>query len=202
MSSRNRSASGVYERVAAFIEFDQVRTGGRIGNPTVDQEAQGYGPNVQAAIDDLWNKALIGPGSIYLSLSSLSPSTAPTVSRSQSVTTTVTGVANADSTITVGGVPVAINAGNDSNLVATKIAQALSAQPFITSATSSGNTVSYTWIDTFAHPTDNYTQVGVTLSSKTTVYGGQPGYLGYGSWELLGSEAKYGTTIYSWLRIA
>ena len=200
--SRNRSASGVYERDAAFITFDQTRTGGRIGNPSVDQEAQGYGPNVQAAIDDMWAKVLIAPGSIYQSISSTSPSVPPTVSRSQTTTVTAAGVANADSTLSIAGVPVAVNAGNDASLIATKIGQALTAQPFMSNVAVTGTSVTYTWVDTFAHPTDNYTQVGVTISSTTSVRGGQPGYLGYGSWELLGSETKYGTTIYSWLRIA
>jgi len=42
----------------------------------------------------------------------------------------------------------------------------------------------------------------LTVSTTTTTYGGTPGYLGYGWWELLGSEAKYGKTFYSWLRIS
>lgn len=200
--SRNRSASGVYERVAAFITFDQTETGGRIGDPSPSQEAQGYGPNIQAAIDDMWSKVLIIPGAVFQSLSNLSPSTPPTVSRSQTTVVTVSGIANSDNTLSIATIPVPIQAGNDANLIATKIAQTLSAQPFMTSAVATGATVTYTWADTQAHPTDNYTQNGVTITSTTTTRGGQPGYLGYGSWELLGSETKYGTTIYSWVRIA
>lgn len=201
--SINRQAAGVTERNANFIEFDQTRTGGAIGNPTTAQENEGYGePNVQSAIDDMWEKALVIPGTVYQTVSAVNPGTAPTVSTSQTVQLTIAGTPTANGNLTVAGINVAVLTSDAATGVATKIAAALATQGFISSAAAAGAVVTYSYVDSNAHPVDNKVQNGITMSTKTTTYGGKPGYLGYGSWELLGSETKYTRTIYSWLRIA
>lgn len=201
--SQNRNAAGVTEHTADFITFNQQRTGGVIGGATPTQETNGYDlPNVQSAIDDIWEKALVIPGTVYQTVSATDPSVAPTANHSQVVQLTVAGTPSANGSLTVAGVSVAVLTTDAATDVATKIATTLSAQPFISSASAAGAVVTYTYNDANAHPVDNKVQLGVTLSTKTTTYGGTPGYLGYGSWELLGSETKYTRTIYSWLRIA
>ena len=201
--SINRQAAAVTERVAAFIEFDQSLTGGAIGNATAEQEGNGYDqPNVQSAIDDIWAKALVIPGTVYQTVSATNPGIAPTVSTSQTVQLTITGTPTANGNLTVAGVAVAVLTSDTATGVATKISTTLAAQGFISSASVAGAVVTYSYVDSNAHPVDNKVQNGITMSTKTTTYGGTPGYLGYGSWELLGSETKYTRTIYSWLRIA
>lgn len=201
--SINRQAADVTEHNAAFIVFDQLHTGGVIGTATAEQISNGYSlPNVQQAIDDLWAIALVIPGSVYQSLSATDPSVAPTVSNSQTVQLTVTGTPTANGTITVANINVAVLTTDTASGVATKIAAAMNAQTFISSASALAGVVTYSYVDSGAHPVDNKVQNGITMSSKTTTLGGSPGYLGYGSWELLGSETKFTRTIYSWLRIA
>ena len=201
--SINRNAAGVTEHTADFITFNQQRTGGVIGTATTDQENNGYSTaNVQSAIDDIWEKALVIPGTIYQTVSATDPSVVPTVTRSQVVQLTVAGTPTANGNLILAGVNVAVLTSDTATSVTTKIAAALSAQLFISSASAAGVVVTYTYTDSNAHPVDNKIQLGVTTSTKTTTYGGRPGYLGYGSWELLGSETKYTRTIYSWLRVA
>ncbi|MNO52432.1 GP11 baseplate wedge protein [compost metagenome] len=201
--SINRQAAGVTEHTAAFATFDQTRSGGAIGDATPAQQSSGYDqPNVQSAIDDLWDRALIIPGSVYHTLSAIAPSIEPTVLYSQTVQLTITGVPTANGNITVDSTNVAVLTTDTAAGVASKIATVMAAQPFISSASVAGAVVTYTYVDTDTHPVDNKVQNGITMSTKTTVFGGEPGYLGYGSWELLGSDTKYTRTIYSWLRIA
>lgn len=201
--SINRRAADVTEHTAAFTTFDQTVTGGSIGNATLTQQGNGYDePNVQAAIDDLFTRITITPGAVFQSISSIDPSVERTVSYSQSVQLTVTGTPTANGNITVAGATVAVLTTDTAIGVATKIAAALSAQAYISSATRVSAVVTYTYVDSNAHPVDNKTQNGVTLSTQTLVHGGAPGYLGYGSWELIGSETKFTRTIYNWLRIA
>lgn len=201
--SINRRAADVTEHTAAFITFDQTVTGGSIGNATLAQQGNGYdAPNVQAAIDDLFGRIAFVPGSIYQSISSIDPSVARTVSFSQSVQLTVAGTPTANGNITVAGATVAVLTTDTAIGVATKITTALNAQSYISSATRVGAVVTYTYVDSSTHPVDNKTQNGVVLSTQTLSHGGSPGYLGYGSWELMGSETKFTRTIYSWLRIA
>jgi len=199
--SINRSAAAVVEKIAAFVEFNQLSTGGVIGNPTIDQQNAGYGPNVQAAIDDLWAKVLIIPGQVITTLSAVNPATTPASSNSQSVQLTVTGTPTANGNITVSGNTIAVLTTDTANGVAAKIQAVLDATPSIVASVAS-NVVTYTYTDTYQYPVDNKVQNGITFSTKTTVLGGQPGYLGYGSWELVGSETKYTRTFYSWLRVA
>lgn len=201
--SINRSAAAVTENNAAFIKFDQTVTGGAIGNPTTAQQNSGYSdPNVQAAIDDIWNKVLIQPGQVITTVSATNPAVVPGSSTSQTTQLTVTGTPTANGNITVIGINVAVLNSDTQNSVASKIQAALAALPYISSATVASNVVTYTYADTGAHPVDNKVQNGITMSTKTTVNGGTPGYLGYGSWELLGSETKYTRTLYSWMRVA
>lgn len=201
--SRNRNAADVIEHTASFTLYDQTVTGGALGNPTEAQQNNGYDqPNVQAAIDDLWNKVLLVPGTVYTSLSSINPAVAPTSSTSQAVQLTLSGTPSASGNLTIAGINVAILNTDTAATAATKVAAALAAQPYISSASAAGAVVSYAYVDTNVHPVDNKVQLGITMVSKTTTLGGQPGYLGYGSWELLGSETKYTRTFYSWLRVA
>lgn len=201
--SINRQAANVTEHNAAFIVYDQLKTGGAIGTATPEQNANGYSlPNVQQAIDDIWSRALVIPGTVYQTLSATDPSVAPTVTRSQTVQLTVTGSPTISGVITISGISVNVLNTDTAAQVATKIATAMNAQTFISSATAVSGVVTYSYVDSGSHPVDNRTQNGVTTSTKTTVLGGMPGYLGYGSWELLGSETKFTRTIYSWLRIA
>lgn len=201
--SINRNAAGVTEHTASFITFDQTATGGVLGNATATQQNDGYDqPNVQAAIDDLWSKVLIVPGTVYQSVSATNPSVVPAVTNSQVTKLTVSGTPTANGNLTVAGVSVAVLTSDTATSVATKIATALNAQSFISSASAASAVVTYTYVDKNAHPVDNGVQNGITMSTVTTTYGGTPGYLGYGSWEFMGSETKYTRTIYSWLRIA
>jgi hypothetical protein len=201
--SQNRKAAGVVEHTADFATFNQSRTGGVIGNATATQISSGYDqPNVQSAIDDMWEKALVIPGTVYQTVSAVDPSVAPTVLKSQIVQLTIAGTPTANGNLNIAGVTIAVLTSDSATGVATKVAAALAAQSFITSATTTGAVVTYTYVDTNAHPVDNKVQNGITMSTKVTQYGGKPGYLGYGSWELLGSETKYTRTIYSWLRVA
>jgi hypothetical protein len=201
--SINRQAADVTEHNAAFIVFDQLKTGGVIGTATAEQISNGYSlPNIQQAIDDMWAIALVIPGSVYQSLSATDPSVSPTVTQSQTVQLTVTGTPTANGTITVANINVSVLTTDTATTVATKIAAAMTAQTFISSASALSGVVTYSYVDSGTHPVDNKVQNGITMSSKTTTLGGKPGYLGYGSWELLGSETKFTRTIYSWLRIA
>lgn len=199
--SINRSASAVTEKVAAAIVFDQTRTGGVLGSPTPAQEDEGYGANIQAAIDDLWGKVLLQPGIVITTLSPTNPAELPSSTSPQSVVLTVTGTPDVNGDITVAGNNVAVLTTDTQDSVASKIAAVLDALPSI-EASVAANVVTYAYVDTGTHPVDNKVQNGITFSTKTTVLGGTPGYLGYGSWELLGSETKYTRTFYSWLRVA
>lgn len=199
--SINRQAAAVVEHSAAFITFDQTVTGGVIGNPTLDQENDGYDVNIQAAIDDLWSIVLVQPGQVVTTLSASNPATGPVSNTSQSVQLTVTGTPTANGNIVVGGSIVSVVTTDTANGVAAKIQVVLDALPNVVASVAS-NVVTYTYTDTAQYPVDNKVENGITFSTKTTVLGGKPGYLGYGSWELVGSETKYTRTFYSWLRVA
>ena len=201
--SINRNASAITERVADFILFDQTRTGGVIGTATVSQENNGYAePNVQAAIDDLWDKALLPVGSVVITPVNRDPGTTPSTLLSQRVAVTVSGSVAANGNITVAGVSVAVLTTDTPTSVATKIAAALSSQTFISSASSSGAVVTYEYADTGVHPLATTSQNGLTLTSVVQQYGGVTGYYGYGSWEYLGTETKFSKSLYYWLRVA
>lgn len=201
--SINRIAAGITSNLAAASVFDQTLTGSVIGTGTVEQENAGFDlPNVQAALDDIWKKAPIQPGQIALTMSATSPSVSPSSVSSQVTKVTVTGTPTTGN-LTIAGFAVAILSTDTTTQIAGKIQAVLVAQTSIfSSVTTTTNTVTYTYVGTGAHPVDNNTQLGLTIATTTTTFGGTPGYLGYGSWELLGSETKYTRTLYTWLRIA
>lgn len=201
--SINRTAAGITSPLAAASVFDQTQTGPNIGAATVAQENAGFDlPNVQAAIDDIWKKSPIQPGQVAITLSATSPSVAPSAVYSQVSKVTVTGTP-VTGNLSIAGYAVAILSTDTTTQIATKIAAVLAANPAIfSSVVPSTNTVTYTYADTSTRPVDNNTQLGLTIATTTTTFGGTPGYLGYGSWELLGSETKYTRTLYTWLRIA
>jgi len=200
--SINRQAASITTNDAADITYDQTLFP-QIGSASAAQQALGIdGPNVQAALDQIYDSTTVQPGAIVVTLSALNPNTAPTVSYSQVSKVTVTGTPVAG-TLMIAGYQVPILATDTTTQIATKISTALAANTTVfSSAVASTNTVTYTYIDSHDHQVDNNIQLGLTVSTTTTTYGGTPGYLGYGWWELLGSEAKYGKTFYSWLRIS
>lgn len=203
--SINREAAQIVEHTASFITFDQTNTWGQIGDPTPEQTSFGYNlPNVQAAIDDLYTFTRLSPGTIILTISATSPGDEPTISYSQNATITVSGAPTAAGTLIIDGRNVAFTALDTPTTIASKIAAVLAADTVaIHSAVASGTTVTYEYIDTNNHPTTNGTTNGVNLVTVTNTIGGDDiGYIGYGSWQLLGSETKYSKTIYTWLRVA
>lgn len=202
--SINREASAIVEHTASFITFDQTNTWGQIGDSTTEQQAFGYNlPNVQAAIDDIYSIARVPVGGIFLSLGSNSPEVAPTVTNSQTVVLTITGNATSDGTVTIDNHSVSFVTADTPTVIAGKIAAALAADTAnFTSATSSAGVVTYVYNDDIAHEIFKGVVSGVTFESNVTVLGGDVGYLGYGFWQLLGTETKYTRTIYNWLRVS
>jgi hypothetical protein len=202
--SINRQASGITERNAGFIEFDQTNTWGQIGDPKAAQEQDGVDwPNVQSAIDDIYDIARVPPGGVVTTISSNNPGVEPTVSNSQVTKITVTGTPSANGTVVIDGISVAFLSTDTTAGIATKIRDALIADTaLISSATVSTNTVTYTYVDANAHNTFSGVVSGVTFTSEVQTLGGDVGYIGYGTWQLLGSETKYSKMIYSWLRVA
>lgn len=201
--SINRKASGITERVAAYINFDQTATGGVIGNPTPALEDVGYGyPSVQAAIDDLWFKALLPVGSVVTTPVNRDPRELPAAMTSQRDSLTITGTPLADGQIEIALTKVDILATDTTDEICSKIVAVLSLQPFISSSSSSANTVTYEYTDTNVHPLAEKSQNGLVISSFVEDYAGTTGYYGYGSWEYLGTENKFMKDLYYWLRIA
>lgn len=201
--SINRNAAGITTRVADAVVFDQTLTGGSIGNMTTAQEDAGFDtPNVQSALNDIWAKTPVQPGVAITTMSATSPGVSPSTLYSQVSKVTVTGTPTTGN-LTIAGRTVAILSSDTTTQIAGKIQAVLVALTSIfSSVTTTTNTVTYTYVDTGVHPVDNNTQLGLTIATTTTTFGGKPGYLGYGSWELLGSETKYTRTFYTWLRIA
>lgn len=201
--SINREASAIVEHTASFITFDQTNTWGQIGDATAEQQAFGYNsPNVQSAIDDLYSSARLPIGGIFLSLGSNSPEVAPTVTNSQTVALTITGNATANGSVVIDGRTVNFVTGDTPTIIASKIVAVLAADTLsFSSVTSSAGVVTYTYSDSEGHPIFKGTVSGSTFTSNVTTLGGDVGYLGYGSWQLLGSETKYTRTIYTWVRV-
>lgn len=203
--SINRDASQIVEHTASFITFDQTNTWGQIGDATPEQTSFGYNsPNVQAAIDDLYTFTRLAPGTIILTVSATSPGDEPTIAYSQNATITVSGAPTAAGTLDIDSHSVAFTASDTPATIASKIAAVLVADTVaIHTATASGVTVTYEYNDQNNHPTTNSTTNGVKLVTVINTIGGDDiGYIGYGSWQLLGSETKYSKTIYTWLRVA
>jgi hypothetical protein len=200
--SINRSAASVTTKNAVNIAFDQTLSP-QVGAATAAQIAVGVlTPNVQAALDQIWHGAMTQPGQVIVTLSSRNPNLAPTSSSSQVSVITVTGTPTTGN-LSIMGYTVAILSTDTTTQIATKIRAVLVAVTSVfASVVASTNTVTVTFVDTTAHMVDNNVQLGLTIATTTTTFGGTPGYLGYGWWELLGSETKYTRTFYSWLRIA
>jgi hypothetical protein len=175
----------------------------QVGSATAAQQAVGVDtPNVQAALDQIWDGATAQPGTVIVTLTNRNPNLAPTSSSSQVSVVTVTGTPTTGN-LSIMGYPVAILSTDTTTQIATKIRAVLIAYTGVfTSVVASTNTVTVTYVDTKDHMVDNNVQLGLTIATTTTTFGGTPGYLGYGWWELLGSETKYSRTLYTWLRIA
>lgn len=202
--SINREASGITQRGADFIVFDQTNTWGQIGAPKANQEQNGVvWPNAQSAIDDIYEIVRLPTGSILNTISSNNPGNEPTVTNSQVTKVTVTGTPSANGTVVIAGISVAFLSTDTTAGIATKIRDALIADTaLISSATTSTNTVTYEYADSNTHETFSGVVNGVTFTSEVQTLGGDVGYIGYGTWQLLGSETKYTKTIYSWMRVA
>lgn len=204
MSSINRNASEIVEKTASTIIFDQTNTWGQIGAPTTEQQQDGINtPNVQSALDDLHATSRVPIGGVIQTLGSNPPSKEPTVLNSQNSTITVSGTATANGSVVIDGITVAFTSGQTASAIAASINSALSAATSIFDSVSlAGSAVTYDYVDSNTHPIVNQVINGVTFSSVVNTLGGDVGYIGYGSWQLLGSETKYSKTIYSWLRVA
>lgn len=200
--SINRSAASVTTKNAVDMTYDQTLFP-QIGSATAAQQALGVDtPNVQAALDQIWDGATVQPGQVIVTLSSRNPNLAPTSSAAQVSVITITGTPTTGN-LSIMGYQVAILSTDTTTQIATKIRTVLIAYPAVfASIVASTNTLTITFADTADHRVDNNTQLGLTIATTTTTLGGTPGYLGYGWWELLGSETKYTKTFYSWLRIA
>jgi hypothetical protein len=199
-NSKTREGSKVFSRQAGAIELDQdnlpigTQTGtNKIGAVTVDQLELGVGfPNVQSAINDLANLYQIPIGAVYTVVedTSIADQTPKGVSMTERLT--VVGTATADSkVISVYGIPVILEVGDNRAQISTKIVQTLTpyknkniAFNSVSLVSGQDNQIEVVFIDTNTHNNFNAIYDGITITGETITTAKQ----GYGTWTYIGES--------------
>lgn len=214
MTSKTRSKASVFSSDAAFISYDPgskdpVIGGSRpIGGVNVDQSRKGsYINNVQSAIDDLYSLSMIRIGDVLVTTNSTPPQAA-----GQIETLTFAGTVNNQHNpeakkvlIEVLGYPFIVDNGTSGVSLCEKVTEKftqLMGQNILfkeVKRKGSGNDqLEIHYIDAIPHEATNINKYGITVTGNID----SPAREGYGSWSRMGTEEKFGSTLFYFKRIA
>lgn len=202
--SKSLTSSQNTNRNAGYIRYDQsnLEVSGRsslmgtvtVGSPTVDQSRNGIvHPSVQASIDQL-TCALLPIGAILLTDSVASPG-----GTNFEEQLTFSGISD-DLYITVYGIPVAVNVGDDAIAIAGKAKVVLDATGLFLGVVQAADTLTVTHRDRQRHEAENTTHGSVTITG-TILAQSDDSHLGYGEWSMFHSETIGSEIVYYWKRI-
>ena len=206
---KTRGAAGVTSKNSDQIDYNLTKRtliGGKqpVGGVTIRQAVGGtFSPTIQGAVDDLITIAELPIGSCLTKWDTTSPNgqaQAQMVTISGSVTPEEPG--NPTAVVHVFGFPFVVPANTTPNVltstVITKFNQLVSENKYFQSVTQQSPTsFEVTFIDFQDHEIYLNEENGVTVSTAIT----NQAIYGYGNWELLGDEAKFGKTLYYFRRI-
>lgn len=214
MTSKTRLKASVFSSDAAFISYDPgskdpVIGGSRpIGGVNVDQSRKGsYINNVQSAIDDLYSLSMIRIGDVLVTTNSTPPQAA-----GQIETLTFAGTVNNQHNpeakkvlIEVLGYPFIVDNGTSGVSLCEKVTEKftqLMGQNILfkeVKRKGSGNDqLEIHYIDAIPHEATNINKYGITVTGNID----SPAREGYGSWSRMGTEEKFGSTLFYFKRIA
>ncbi|AUV63834.1 baseplate wedge subunit [Escherichia phage MIZ6] len=214
MISKTRSKASVFSSDAAFISYDPgskdpVIGGSRpIGGVNVDQSRKGsYVNNVQSAIDDLYSLSMIRIGDVLVTTNSTPPQAAGQI-ETLSFSGSVNNQHNPDANkvlIDVLGYPFIVDVGSSGVSLCEKVTEKFTELmnknimfKEVKRKGSSNDQLEIHYIDSLEHPPTDINKYGITITGNVD----SPARVGYGSWSRMGTEEKFGTTLYYFKRIA
>ncbi|QFR56114.1 baseplate tail fiber connector protein [Serratia phage Muldoon] len=208
-NSSTRSAARVTSRNATAIKYVPngiPDIGGKrsVGQSNVRNTSEGvFYPNVQAAIDDLYGIATGSIGDGKITWQEL-----PLAGNSQTQRLKFDGEARSDDgsdvLINVFGFPFVLKAGTKAVDIADIVSKEFTkyknnSEYFNTvNVIGDGTTLEIQFTDNIQHEAFMFNQHGVTITGTITDNANP----GYGDWELVGQEAKFGRTLYYYRRKA
>ena len=208
-NSPTRSAARVTSRDSTTIEYKpngipDIAGKRAVGESNVRNTSKGvFYPNVQAAIDDLYGMACaqIGEGKITWQEMPLDGTSQTVRLRFEGTATSIDGV---DVLINVFGFPFVVKAGTKATDLATTVRTEFTkykdnGEYFTTVNTiGDGSTIEIQFTDNIQHDVFNFNQHGITITG-TIINDAIPGY---GIWELVGKETKFGRDMFYYRRKA
>lgn len=214
MISKTRSKATAFSSDAAFISYDPGSKDPIIGNirpiggVNADQSRKGsYINNVQSAIDDLYSLSMIRVGDVLVSTNSTSPQSAGQI-ETLTFTGTVTNKhdpAAKKVLIEVLGYPFVVNVGTSNvalcETVANKFTELMNKGNIFANVKRKGSgndQIEIQYIDSLEHSATVIEKYGISIRGVIN----SPARYGYGSWSKMGTEEKFGTTLFYFKRIA
>lgn len=214
MISKTRSKASVFSSDAAFISYDAgskdpvIGNARPIGGVNVDQSRKGsYINNVQSAIDDLYSLSMIRVGDVLITTNSTPPQAAGQI-ETLSFSGTVNNQHNPDAQkvkIDVLGYPFIIDNGTSGvslcEKVTAKFTELMNQNIMFSQVKRKGSgndQIEIQYIDSLEHTATDINKYGITISGEIN----SPARVGYGSWSRMGTEEKFGSTLFYFKRIA
>ncbi|ASD52071.1 baseplate wedge subunit [Pseudomonas phage PspYZU05] len=197
MSILDQKAS-VRNRHASSVSFETVQDNTDVlgnqayGTVTISQLAEGINyNNVQSAIEDIRNIAILDVDSIIINDSGVSPAGQPQVD-TWKINGTITDTEGGVKTIDIFGVPVKVNVGDAGTEIAVKLLAAIQTiqvevgHIFDTVSIDSGNPtmLNIRYTDNQKHILTPKTQYGVSVIQNII----SPAKPGYGAWTRIGAQ--------------
>lgn len=214
MISKTRSKASAFSNDAAFISYDPgskdpvIGNSRPIGGVSVDQSRKGsFINNVQSAIDDLYSISMIRIGDVLVSTNSTPPQAA-----GQIETLSFTGTVNNQHDpsakkvqIDILGYPFIVNVGTSGvslcEKVSAKFTELMNQNKLFKTVKRKGSgndKIEIHYIDSLEHEATNISKYGISITGNID----SPARVGYGSWSRMGTEEKFGTTLFYFKRIA
>ena len=214
MISKTRSKATVFSSDAAFISYDPgskdpvIGDSRPIGGVNVDQSRKGsYVSNVQSAIDDLYSLSMIRTGDVLVTTNSTPPQAAGQI-ETLSFTGTVTNKHDPEAKkvqIDVLGYPFIVNVGISNvalcEMVTAKFTDLMNKNEVFSKVKRKGSgndQIEIQYIDSLEHEATVIEKYGISIRGEIN----SPARYGYGAWSRMGTEEKFGTTLFYFKRIA
>lgn len=214
MISKTRSKASAFSNDAAFISYDPgskdpvIGNSRPIGGVNVDQSRKGsYINNVQSAIDDLYSISMIRIGDVLVTTNSTPPEAAGQI-ETLSFTGTVTNKHDPSAkkvVIDVLGYPFVVNVGTSNvalcEMVTNKFTELMGKNIMFSQVKRKGSgndQLEIQYIDSIQHEATTIDKYGINIRGEVN----SPARYGYGTWSRMGTEEKFGSTLFYFKRLA
>lgn len=214
MISKTREKARVVSRDASFIEYNQgskdplIGNSRAIGGVNIDQSRKGVDyPNVQSAIDDLYTISQLRVGDVLVSTNPTAPEAVGQI-ETLTFTGAVKNSANPEfqkAVVHVYGIPFVFNKDQTHldviGVVLDKFTEMMNNNEIFSNVKRKGdenNELEVQFIDCIEHPATDTNENGIKITGTID----SPARAGYGTWSNMGSEEKFGSTLYYFKRIA